>query len=372
MKKSFDTSLEIDWTESLGHQLRLVLSTWGDGLRVESYEDGEVEALDITDVGDWPFKSADVAIEKWRGSFPAEVKSALERLPKHNARIASLAVKSEALRDLLVSNPFLFWGLCEYGDFTPEDMATAEMLAQTKQRDLCAVVGLNGTQQEVRLLRSAAMVSFTNDDLRAFFRLLKKPGVCNYLSHQPVICVEDVQLLLRHPWIANCPARPLIPKLRDRGVRRTFIDVLRMLENISALQQCKTVVALERLHDRLVVDLNDGRGKDLIRDEHGQPLPLPAPPLEATDKIKPVTSQSDLILEGREMHHCIASHLKSVVDGKFVVYRMTEPERLTIEVLVMGDGQCFLKEVRGKCNRLPSDESMGIIEQWFSDGTRQL
>lgn len=120
-------------------------------MRVKSYEDGEVEALDITDVGDWPFKSADMAIEKWRGSLPAEVKLALERLPKHNARIASLAVKSEALRDLLVSNPFLLWGLCECGHVTPEVMATAETLAQTKQRDLCAVVGLNGTQQEVRL-----------------------------------------------------------------------------------------------------------------------------------------------------------------------------------------------------------------------------
>ena len=75
----------------------------------------------------------------------------------------------------------------------------------------------------------------------------------------------------------------------------------------------------------------------------------------------------DLIQEGKEMHHCIASHLRSVVDGKFTVYRMTQPERLTIEVLVMGDGRCFLKEVRGKYNQLPSQRSMEIVERWFTN-----
>ena len=69
------------------------------------------------------------------------------------------------------------------------------------------------------------------------------------------------------------------------------------------------------------------------------------------------------------MHHCIASHLKSVVDGKFAVYRMTAPERLTIEVFVMSGGQLVLREVRGKCNHLPSDASNSIIEAWFSKGS---
>ena len=148
--------------------------------------------------------------------------------------------------------------------------------------------------------------------------------------------------------------------------------MLRMLEDISALQRCKTVAALERLHDRLVVNLNDGRSKELIRDERGHPLSIPTPPLAATEHILPITSQVELIEEGREMHHCIASHLKSVVDGKFAVYRMIAPERLTIEVLVRDGGQVFLREVRGKYNRPPSSASMTVIEKWFSDGSNQI
>ena len=372
LNKTFDTALEIDWTESLGHPLRLVVSTWDEGLLVQSFEDGEKEDLNVTEIGDWWFKTADLAVEQWRASFPADVKSAIELLPRHNALTAHLAVRSESVRDLLINNPFLLWCLCEQGHINSEDLGVADTLARQKQRKLCQRVGLNGTQQEVRLLRSAAAVPFNNDDLRAFFRLLKQPGVCNYLSHEKVISTDDIQLLLRQPWLANCPARSLIPVLRDRGHRRIFSDVLRMLENISALQQCKTLAALERLHDRLVVDLNGGRSKELMRDEHGHLLPIPTPPLTATETILPITSQAELIEEGREMHHCIASHLKSVVDGKFAVYRMMAPERLTIEVLVMDGRQVFLREVRGKYNRAPSTESTAIIEKWFAAGSKEF
>ena len=65
------------------------------------------------------------------------------------------------------------------------------------------------------------------------------------------------------------------------------------------------------------------------------------------------------------MRHCIASHLFSVVSGDYAVYRMLEPERLTIEIVVTDWGQCYLKEVRGKGNRLPTSNSMEVIEKWF-------
>ena len=369
LNKTFDTALEIDWTKSLGRPLRLVVSTWDEGLLVQSIGDGEKEDLNITEVGDWCFKTADLAVEQWRASFPIDVRAAIEVLPSHNALIAHLAVRSESVTDLLINNPFLLWCLCERGQINSEDLDAAETLARKKQRILCERVGLNGTQQEVRLLRSAAAVPFNNDDLRAFFRILKKPGVCNYLSHQKELLADDIQLLLRQPWLANYPARSLITALRDRGHLRIFSDVLRMLENISVLQQCKTVVALERLHDRLVVELNESRGKQLIRDELGQPLPIPTPPLSATETIHPIRSQAELVEEGREMHHCIASHLKSVVEGKFAVYRMMEPERLTIELLVMDGPQCFIREVRGKHNRDPMDTSMALIKGWLFDAS---
>lgn len=224
---------------------------------------------------------------------------------------------------------------------------------------------LEGTQQQVRLLKRMSGVSRTKHELRSFIRLLKHQEVCDYLSHAKGDLGRDLKLLNKYPWLASCPARALIRQLSDQEHWIIFRDILRMVDDIHELQQCTTINTLNRLHCRQVADLNQRRGRELIWDEHGRPKLLPKPVLPATDNIVPITSQAELIKEGREMHHCIASHLKGVVDGKFAVYRMLAPERLTIEVLVMTGGQLVLREVRGKYNKPPSQESMTIIDGWF-------
>ena len=364
---SYSESLEIDWTQSLGHRCMVTVAPWNRGLGGIAIDDDEQTDITLREVGDWVFGLTDPAVLMWKESFPLEVLSALEAMPSHKARLAEYAAKSRSARDLLVSNPILLWGLCEYGFLNGISIGEIEELTRLKQRDLCQHLKLEGTRQQVRLLKRMSRVSRTKDELRSYIRLLKYQEVCNYLSHAKGDLWQDLKLLMKHSWLAGCPARVLIPLLSQQEHWIIFRDILRMLDNISALQQCTSINALNRLHDRLVVDLNQRRGRELIRDERGQPKSLPTPPIPAGENIEPVGSQMDLIQEGKEMHHCIASHLRSVVDGKFAVYRMTGPERLTIEVLVMGDGQCFLKEVRGKHNKLPSQQSMEIVERWFTN-----
>ena len=366
---SYSESLEIDWTQSLGHRCMVTVAPWDKGLGGIAIDDDEQTDITLREVGDWVFGLTDPAVLTWKKSFPVDVLAALEAMPSHKARLAEYASKINPVRDLLLSNPILLWGLCEYGflnDITHDEI---EGLSRLKQRELARYLKLEGTQQQVRLLKRMSGVSRTKDELRAYIRLLKHQEVCNYLSHATGELGAELHLLTKHPWLASCPARALIPLLSNREHWTAFRDILRMTDDITELQQCTTTNALNRLHDRLVVELNQWRGRELIRDENGQPVALPEPPLPATDNIIPITSQAELIEEGQEMHHCIASHLKSVVDGKFAVYRMMAPERLTIEVLVMGGGQLVLREVRGKCNRLPSDASNAIIEAWFSKGS---
>ena len=364
---SYSESLEIDWTQSLGHRCMVTVAPWSKGLGGLAIDDDEQTDITLREVGDWVFGLTDPAVLRWKKSFPADVLIALEAMPSHKALLAEYASKSRSIQDLLLSNPILLWGLCEYGFLNDLTVDEIEELIRLKQRDLCRHLKLKGTQQQVRLIKRMSGVSRNKDELRSYVRLLQHQEVCNHLSHAKGELGQDLKLLTKYPWLAGCPARALIPLLSEQEHWIIFRDILRMLDNISALQQCTSVSAINRLHDRLVVDLNQRRGRELIRDERGQPKSLPRPPIPAGENIEHVDSQMDLIQEGKEMHHCIASHLRSVVDGKFAVYRMTEPERLTIEVLVMGDGQCFLKEVRGKYNKLPSQQSMEIVERWFTN-----
>ena len=134
-------------------------------------------------------------------------------------------------------------------------------------------------------------VSRTKDELRSYIRLLKHQEVCNYLSHAKGGLGRDLQLLTKHPWPASCPARALMPILSEQEHWIIFRDILRMLDNISALQQCTSITALNRLHDRLVVDLKQRRGRELIRDERGQPKSLPRPLIPAVENIEPIDSR---------------------------------------------------------------------------------
>ena len=368
MGKEHMSTLELDWSESLGHRCVIKVTPWDQGLGAVAIDENEASGISLQQLGDWLFRHSDNAIAAWRSTFPDDVERALASLPSHQALAAEIAVKSTASLDLLVSNPLLFWALCDRGDFAKSPITLIEKTCQQKQRVLCGRLGLAGTKQQIKLLKRAKTVGLSKDELRSYLQLLKHQSVCNYLSHSRGELGYELPLLMKHPWLAGCPARALIPLLSNQEHRVIFRDTLRMIDDITELQQCTTANALNRLHDRLVVELNQWRGRELIRNEYGQPVPLPEPPLAATDNIIPITSQAELIEEGREMHHCIASHLKSVVDGKFAVYRMTAPERLTIEVLVMSGGQLVLREVRGKCNHLPSDASNSIIEAWFSKG----
>lgn len=368
---SYIESLEIDWTRSLGHRCIVMVAPWNKGLGGIAIDDDEQTDITLREVGDWVFGLTDPAVLTWKQGFPADVLEALEAMPSHKAHLAEYASKSSSIKDLLLSNPILLWGLCEYGFLDDISVDEIEELTRLKQRDLAKHLKLEGTQQQVRLLKRMSGVSRTKDELRSYIRSLKHQQVCRYLSHAKGELGAELRLLTKHPWLASCPARALIPLLSNQEHWTTFRDILRMTDDITELQQCITTNALNCLHDRLVVELNQWRGRELIRDEYGQPVALPEPPLPATDNIIPITSQAELVEEGQEMHHCIASHLKSVVDGKFAVYRMMAPERLTIEVLVMGGGQLVLREVRGKCNCLPSDASSTIIEAWFSKGSRK-
>ena len=50
---------------------------------------------------------------------------AIEAMPSHKALLAEYASKSRSIKDLLVGNPILLWGLFEHG--VPSEITLGEM-----------------------------------------------------------------------------------------------------------------------------------------------------------------------------------------------------------------------------------------------------
>ena len=366
MISSFEgETLKVDWSQTIGHECLLELTSWNNGATAAVIRGDEIEPITLTDIGEWLFEVDDPAVAAWKLTFPDQLLQGVDALPSHRCKAIELAATHEKVFDLLATNPVLLWLLIDRRVISDESPEQLDHLLGNKQVKLCSLVGLSGRKQVVKLLKKAADVKLQKNELESFVELLETPAVCDYLSHQISMSPAVFRLLRTNQWLATSKARALIPSLCQPEFRRIFDDVLRMIEDISQLQNCETTASLQRLHDNLVVELNETRGTKLIRDHTGNPKPIPSAPLRSAYSIEPITNQIDLVKEGREMKHCIASHLFSVVSGDYAVYRMHEPERLTIEILVTDWGQCYLKEVRGKGNRRPTAASMEIIEKWF-------
>jgi len=65
------------------------------------------------------------------------------------------------------------------------------------------------------------------------------------------------------------------------------------------------------------------------------------------------------------MHHCVASYTARVLDEKYYVYAMTEPERLTIGLKIAANGVWVIDQIKGRRNASPDKTSVDLVEHWL-------
>ena len=368
-----DDSVVMDWSEPVGHDCRVSIGSWDSKLRVIRHEHGDACPMSLMDVGDWFLQSLDPAVRAWRKRLPQALDEALSQLPSRQASLLAWAVESEPVRDLLISNAVLLWQLVDRGLLSDRSLEEVGQLLRVKQKTLCAQLGLSGSSQQVRLLKIAALGQLTARDIRVLFRVLDNKEVCDFLSHRGTISSFDLHLIDQFSWLVVHPVRVLIDELREPRNFALFNSVHRLLifDDYESLFRCTSIQALRRLHDDLQADMANYRDFSLRLDNDGEVQRLPPPPIPGADGIYPLQSQQEIIEEGEEMNHCIATYIDRVLRGEFFVYQMIYPERLTIGVKMVADGSsgrsgvCLLREVRGRCNRHPTVAAMTLIERWF-------
>jgi hypothetical protein len=86
--------------------------------------------------------------------------------------------------------------------------------------------------------------------------------------------------------------------------------------------------------------------------------------------VEEIRCNRDLIQEGREMRHCVATYEDSVLEGECSIWSMKVQRQggiqraVTIEV---NRESRAIVEVRGKCNRLPNPEERRILDLWAAE-----
>ncbi len=142
-------------------------------------------------------------------------------------------------------------------------------------------------------------------------------------------------------------------------------DIYQHLKHLSTYRE------LCRLHDRWLAEYNSNTGEEentvlqQLRREYGERFPLP--PVRGDAVIVPLQTLSDLVLEGRAQHHCVAVHAQDVFLGKVYIYKVLEPQRATLELDLCGDSP-LLHQLRLACNAEPDSSTSQRVEEWLTMG----
>jgi hypothetical protein len=136
---------------------------------------------------------------------------------------------------------------------------------------------------------------------------------------------------------------------------------------VQAMRRFDRASQLRRLHDRLVANQVRAPRQDRCRyDASGRSLPFPPAPFADTQTIQAIRTPEALQRETEEMVHCVASYTERIYDGRYAVYRVLAPERLTLG-LTLHDGRVAFDQLRGVGNHAPSLAAHQAVEQWLHD-----
>ncbi|MBM4027823.1 MAG: hypothetical protein FJ280_20845 [Planctomycetes bacterium] len=86
-------------------------------------------------------------------------------------------------------------------------------------------------------------------------------------------------------------------------------------------------------------------------------------------RIRELVSARELISEGRQQHHCVATYAQSCSTGRCSIWTMEAQTELGIEKCVtieLHSADKMIRQVRGRRNRFPTEQEKQILQRWAS------
>jgi hypothetical protein len=367
------------------------------------------------------------AVEAYCSRIPSRVRDAVQPIIWRQFPLLRLLRSQPRALELLESNPalLLLWvdTALSRGD-TMDELARCVSCAR---RVLLREALGAGSESIVRVLAKIRLSTWSQPTLRTVSSLAQSASAMKRLRHRrdiPPAFIENCRLdaeLFRFPvvdalidrarryaggeqvraltirtgvLISNIlrdGARLGAPELERRIARcRTVRDLERLSERLrereeliddtvrmSAVLPGRAVLdpawlasrgihRLRELHREYTIEANQTSRNDYVaslRDECPRDR-FPPPPLPGSDSIVPLATPGELHDESVLMDNCVASYAGLIVRGERYIYRVTAPQRATLELIMRGSTPT-IGQVRLRHNRVPGSETMAAVHEWF-------
>lgn len=281
---------------------------------------------------------------------------------------------SREAEELAASAPLLFVYLVKQSQESGQTLTNFQHLVKAPRRQIADWCGLPATKSLVRLLARVAIQPCTLRDLPFIKSILNNDEKRQLLAHTKHPSISH--LLFMHHYAGDIWPN-LLRLIQPSDIPIKNYRLIQLLEDTNQLgatpQQLKRIAnynALTTLHDTLTQRLNGRRSTAQARKweakRHQNKFgDFPSAPLAGNDHITPLTSWYDLFDEGIVMRHCVGSYGPQIARGKVFIYRMTQPQRLTIAIQPAGN-RWRIEQVKGFYNQPPTKDALNVIYDWLA------
>lgn len=356
-------------------------SSWNSGLKAEVYQDEQwiEESFDLglpllsMSMEDSSASSFNAFLDK----IPISVINLVKPFNYCQVMMLQWVSKSKRAEELLEHSPVLFWLIiCEANEQSWEETMIADLLKLPRKKIMNQLIGISSAWL-VKLIHKVVLNDASREEYLVLRRGLMNSSLLINFRHERWIPIQAIYAVNKFPWLINSKASIKqvfmdCERLTDVSAMLAKCDIywsdalnlarlLRIEDAEVALNRCLSFEEVKVVHDRWTEKLN--RSRTLLTQGGIQ---FPEPPFEGTNAIVAITTEHDLIAEGRLMHHCVASYVEAIRTGKSYVYRILHPERATLELRLKGD-RAYVRQIALAYNQKPSETTMLAVNKWLND-----
>lgn len=308
------------------------------------------------------------AFVAFRFSLPKEIARALEGFRSHQWPLLVLLAHDKRVLDLASANPVLAYAVANwYADYPRSRLDFGRM----PQRDLLKLLKLPDSAAVAKLLRKIPPESVEQRSWPILLNALRNPDgpTSKLLSHVPTINLGVMEVILT-PQIYGFVTPSLLeevsmdPAEKYRGaIARMLLDLVAMRTELADMRPVTGIKSVERLRQ---IHANVGEDYHKLAIMRKDASTFPAPPIPGIDgKIIPLTTQTQLVAEGREQNNCVATYGTSVANRQCYIYRVLHPKRSTLCIRPQTDGNWGISQIETSCNRPVDNATRDFVQQWL-------
>lgn len=380
-----------------GRSGTVIVTGWADGIQCLTDWAGQPEILSGHHDPGLPLLDPRVVwAAPWRESIPADVRQLLARCGDGRWALLYWASHSRAALELLRSAPTLLWLLLLTAEQQrwPGPQIAANL--RGKRRAILGACGLPATAAALNLLSKLRFERLDQDTLGWIHFALGDAERAHHLRHARTIRVAQLRFMQAFPALVSSPlvqAAPAAPGYFE-ALARTCADTAQLGQRLgrehpaAAIERCKTLAELRRLHDRWVDRLNRTQRLGARATQRPgwiwSPGPLvaqlqqtlqrwarfphryPAPPLPGTPAICPITTYRQLLQEGQTQRHCVAVYHDRIRAGHYYVYQVLAPERYTLGLSLEPGRPPRIDQLQGERNARVGEATLAAVQSWLN------